>query len=160
MKTVIKPNRWSCLPASFAMAIGVAFDDIISYIGHDGGQIVAPGYVEPLNRRGFHIQECVWAAVSLGNAVTPVELEPGLKTPNGVVLRVHHLGSVDNNWDRFKSLLNTTRGVVEGVMRGTRHACAYENGVIVNPDNGESFPYSRENCEHRGFFTQCLWIVT
>ncbi len=40
MKLQTSPNRWSCLPTSFAMALDVRAGQVIKWLGHDGSQVV------------------------------------------------------------------------------------------------------------------------
>ena len=54
-----QPNGWSCLPTSFAIALGVPVSDIFDYLEHDGSEEVFPGREEPYNRRSFHPQELI-----------------------------------------------------------------------------------------------------
>lgn len=55
----MSPNRWSCLPNSFANALEVPISDIFDFVGHDGSEIIWPELSEPFCRRSFHIQEMI-----------------------------------------------------------------------------------------------------
>lgn len=166
MQLLGKPNSWSCIATSFAMVLGISVDEFFATLGHDGSEIVNQSLPhDPMRRRGVHIQECILVAMQHGKSVTPVELVPQVSTPvssgpGSIVTQVKYHGSVSNNWERFARLLLTTRGVVTGRSRICDHAAAYSHGVIYDPDTPEQYPYSRNNCEMRGFYTQCLWIVT
>lgn len=76
MKLIKQPNRWSCLPTAFAMALDVPLEDIIAYVGHDGGELKWPALPEPFCRRCFHIQELVNYCYAKGVAVIPFETYP------------------------------------------------------------------------------------
>ena len=161
LNLVVKPNAWSCIATSFAMVLGITVDEFFSRLGHDGSRRLYASLPDPAGRLGIHVQECIYVAMQYGKAVTPVELFPvhqsRLDYTNTPV--VYH-GSVTNNWSRFQELIATTRGVVTGSSRLHGHAAAYSHGVIYDPDKPEEYPYSIQNCELRGFTTQCLWIVT
>ena len=47
MRLLRKPERWMCLPASFAMVLDLPLGDIFREIGHDGSQVVWPDLLEP-----------------------------------------------------------------------------------------------------------------
>ena len=84
MRLLRKPERWMCLPASFAMALDVPLEDIFKEIGHDGSNVAWPHLPEPVCRRGFHPQELVHVCLNRGYAATLVELCPVLRTlPEG-----------------------------------------------------------------------------
>ena len=74
MRLLRKPERWMCLPASFAMVLDLPLADIFDEIGHDGSQIVWPDLPEPMCRRGFHPQELIHLCLNHGYAATRVEL--------------------------------------------------------------------------------------
>ena len=145
-----QPNGWSCAPTAWAMAFNVPVTTIIQALGHDGGLIQWPDKPEPKCRKGFHFQEFVRIALTHCNAVTPVELFPVL---DDVAL------IFDDNWNFFNNIIQTSRGVIEGQGHFCKHAVAYEYGLIYDPA-GEIYPYSREACEQRDFYSQCAWRLT
>jgi len=127
------------------MACGVSLEVILEIIGHDGSAIVWADLPEPKRRRSFHVQECIWAAVKLGFAVTPFEVSPQLAaTPN-------HIVAVIPPWTEEELL--RSRGVMTGVARGGRHAVAYENGMIYDP-NGTTIDFQN----HR-FSIETVWKI-
>lgn len=146
-----KPSRWSCLPVSFAMALGIAVEDIFKELGHDGSLMWWPDLPEPMCRRGFHIQELIEVALRRGFAVTPFELAPVLACYE----KRHYF---DERWTAFADTVNNSVGVLEGVGATTRHAVAYEYGQIFDPDSGVYF-YSKTACEDRHFYANCAWRV-
>ena len=79
MRLLRKPERWMCLPASFAMVLDLPLAAIFEEIGHDGSQIMRPDLPEPTCRRGFHPQELIHVCLSHGHAATRVELFPVLR---------------------------------------------------------------------------------
>ena len=87
MRLIPPPNAWSCLPTSFAMAIGYPVEDLITLIGHDGSPIQWPQFPEPKCRRGFHHQECVSAVWNLGFATTQFEWCAGVTPPTSTPSR-------------------------------------------------------------------------
>jgi hypothetical protein len=76
MKIQKQPNRWSCLPTAFAIALDVDVNLFIKHIGHDGSEFIWPEMPEPMRRRAFHIQECLDIAMKLGFAPVQVEANP------------------------------------------------------------------------------------
>ena len=66
MKIQKQPNRWSCLPTSFAMILDVDVNELIRKIGHDGSEILWPNLEEPYCRRAFHIEEIAMVCYGLG----------------------------------------------------------------------------------------------
>jgi hypothetical protein len=121
-----QPNRWSCLPTSFAMALDISVEPFINRIGHDGSPRVWDNLPEPKCRRGFHIHGCIEVADRLGKSVTPFELVP-MHAPTMSVepIRV----TFTDNLARFKRVISASRGVITCLG----HAVAYENGVIYDP---------------------------
>lgn len=70
------PNRWSCLPTSFAMVLNQPVEQLIEQLGHDGSSICWPNQPEPLCRRGFHIQELTDYMFKQGMYVIPFQACP------------------------------------------------------------------------------------
>ena len=146
-----KPSRWTCLPVSFAMALGIAVEDIFEELGHDGSLIQWPDLPEPMCRRGFHIQEMIHIALRRGFAVTPFELAPVL----AIYDKRYYF---DAKWTAFADQVADSIGVLEGEGVHTRHAVAYYYGQIFDPDNGV-YPYSKDACEERHFYANCAWRI-
>lgn len=154
-----KPNSWSCMATAFSMVLGIPVSDFFAKLGHDGSQRLSD-VPDPAGRRGIHVQECIYVAQMLGHSVTPVELMPQIQTYSGKTISVEYHADARVNLERFQNLIRTTSGVVTGFTKVFAHAMAFEHGHMFDPDHGSTFPYSREHCEQRGFYTQCLWIVT
>jgi hypothetical protein len=157
-----KPNRWSCIPTAFAMALDIPVDEFIRAIGHDGGEVICPDLAEPAGRRGFHEQECVTAALARGFACTPIEFTPASLFLNKRLRPIEFPAGATNfggNRDRFAHHVNTARGVLTGMGGRTRHAVAFDHGLICNPDTGSMYCFSFEDCESRGFYANTLWRV-
>jgi hypothetical protein len=164
MHLQLKPNRWSCLLTSFAMAFDIPVRELCNLVGHDGSQVLWPGLPEPTRRRGFHPHEFTLVALRRGWAVTPLELVPAMHpTKEAAVEPVLYGGSgrtsYPANWSIFTNLIHTSLGVITGVGRKSGHAVAYDRGQIYDPD-GSAYEYTRAAAETRGFYTHCLWIVS
>jgi hypothetical protein len=157
MRLLRKPERWMCLPTSFAMVLDLPLSAIFDEIGHDGSPITWPDLPEPLRRRGFHPQELVHVCLSHGHAATLVELYPVLRTtPDG---SDYIIAYPDDNWARFTRIIGHSRGVIEGVNhRRCGHAVAYEYGRIFDPEGCE-YDYSPAACQQCDFFPQNLWRI-
>lgn len=136
MHHLIQPNRWSCLPTSFAMACNVPLEKILEIIGHDGSQIIWPELPEPKRRRTFHVQECIWAAWKLGFCVTTFEAAPQLAVSEYDVIEL--LTTYD-----YADLLSR-KGVMTGIVNGNRHAVAYNDQVVYDP-NGTIYKFKHHN---------------
>jgi hypothetical protein len=167
MDLLTKPNQWSCLATSFAMALGITTEQFYQFAGHDGSEKIWPELPEPLCRRGFHVSEAALVCLLLRHSATPLELFPVIAaTPlapyHGTEqYQVNYPPKVtsEENWRLFTFYIDHGQGVIECRTRnGNWHAVAFERGVIYDPD-GRHFGYSREACEARGLFTTRLWKV-
>lgn len=170
MISINNPNAWSCLPTAFAMALGVDLNYILKDIGHDGSEITHAGLPEPLNRRGFHMQELIKVATQRDHAVTPIELAPmGVPAVNsgGRALDMN-LASTPKmfdtgHWDWFKDNLFWYDGVIECRKAcGTGHAVAShgrrDHAAIHDPATGGGFTFREpSDAEERGLFFVTLW---
>ena len=156
------PAEGLCLPTSFAMALDIPVESLLSQLRgwHD---VIFPGLPEPLCWRGVHIQELIRLALNYGHAVTPCEMYPQIAPP-----RPGHDNYVvtfdgEDNQQAFADVILVSRGVVTGA-RGVPitgmvgHAVAYDHGFILDP-NGYEYAYSLEACEKQGFYPQCAWRV-
>jgi hypothetical protein len=154
-----KPHPWSCALSSFAMALNVSSDNLTSIVGHDGGQIIFPSLPEPACRRGFHPQELIAAALTLGYMVTPFELAPALQsTP--VPGSPPQLFAIDERLRKpmFEILVAGFRGVLTGLGFKCHHAVAFDKGQVFDPE-GATYRFSFAECERRRFIAQCVWVV-
>jgi hypothetical protein len=151
-----RPEPWMCMPLAFAMALDMPVADLLRAIGHDGSKIAFPGLPEPACRRCFHIQELIQVCLARGFAVTPIELFPCLQPtdagPHKTVLYP------DNNWRRFETAVQTSRGVIHGTGVRFGHTVAYDHGRIFDP-KGRVYDYSRLVCEAHHFYTRCAWRI-
>ena len=147
------------MATAFAMALGIEVSKLIDSIGHDGSEIVeADLELEPL-RRGFSAQECIEIALVMGFACTQVELLPALIYPSGqkrVITFPHNGGDFHGNWERFRSHVASSRGVIAGTGKRHGHAVAYEFSTVLDPD-GRPFHFTQGACETRHFYCQMLW---
>ena len=146
------------------MVLDISVAEFFGHVGHDGSEIAFPMLPDPMARRGLHIQECIAACMTLGYAVTPIELFSVIQaTPTNdhepcqdlVVLFGDDEAA---NWHRFEETIKTSTGVLEGIGRRCLHAVAYDRGTIFDPD-GDHYPYSLPACESRGFHPRRVWRV-
>lgn len=151
-------NNWSCLPAAFALAIGMDVHEFIKHIGHDGSKIVWPMLKEPACRRGFHTQECLSILYRAGFTATPFEAIPQ-HVPAFTVPAIPILfgGSEETAMKRFSDIIHLTKGVITGTSL-VGHAVAYERGIVYEP-RGACYAYSPQACESRGFIGTCAWSI-
>lgn len=150
MRSQRSPNRWSCLPTSFAMVLDVAVEALIIQLGHDGSQILWPDLPEPYRRRGFHIQEMIDFSWHLGYTVTQFEALPvsqGRADVQPIAIPMRWAPS-----ERLKSVMSVCNGVITGeTLRGQPHAVAWDKNSCLDP-NGETY-----NLEQ--FRLQCFWAI-
>lgn len=157
MQLQYKPTRWTCLATAFAMALDIPVKRFFQLAGHDGSEIIFPG-LDPNCRRGFHHDEAVRVALTLGYSATPIQLFPRIQFKHGPQPHVVVYGSEHNNWCWFESFIRHRRGVIEAAAPLSNHAVAFDHGDIFDPD-GEQYPYSRQACTQRGLITHQLWII-
>src|SRR2546423_390829 len=122
MKLIKQPNKWTCLPTSFAMVLDIPLDIIMTKIGHNGPD--------------FHIQELIDVAMKFNFMVTPIESNPriGLSEDD-----CKHVYDFDMASHRLAKYLNEHKGVLTGVFSKKRHAVAYKDKTIYDP-NGAEYP--------------------
>lgn len=129
MEMQLQPNRWTCVPAAFAIATNTSITDIFDFIGHDGSEILWPQLNEPFRRRSFHIQEMIDYCLDLD--VYPVEIQAAPFTwPEGIdeesVLEISLVVPIER-------YLQTRIGVICGEIDGNRHAVAWDRNQCFNP---------------------------
>ena len=131
MKTQVTPNRWSCLPTAFAIALDVRAGMLIKWLGHDGSRVVRPELAAPECYLGFHIQELIGYAWYMGHATTPFEANPR-STVGG---EPHRIEFANGNDTRILTALYANLGVLTGqsVATGSHHAVAWDGERIYNP---------------------------
>lgn len=155
MKLQTKPNRWSCYPTAWAMAIGIPVDELIKEIGHDGGEIIWPEYCPPANRRGFHSQEMIRVALRHRYAPVPIELYPVLSPNKSASEYIPVEMKQFTSQEYFNGIVNSNTGVIECLTdKGHNHAVAFENGMIFDPE-GELYLYKL--LKNHGLHPLRLW---
>jgi hypothetical protein len=144
------PNRWSCLPTAFAMALYTSVHEVIAKAGHDGSEIAWPQFPEPLCRRGFHIQEMIFIAWRhYSRTVTPFEALPMLRSCDGDPIDVPSLP--EPHW-RMPEVMANASGVVTGTtINGQPHAVAWDGEIILDP-NGTTYSIDK-------FRLECFWML-
>ncbi len=148
MRLQKQPNRWSCLPTSFAMVVGLPVEKIIDKIGHDGSEIIIPEEKEPDRRRSFHIQELIDICYLLNYAVIPIQAIPSI----GSFHDPYNIISTEKSEERILSYLENNIGVITGLSRsGRNHAVAWDGRKIYDP-NGSTYGISR-------FLIETFWAV-
>ena len=142
MKYQKQPNRWSCLPTAFAMALDIPVEEVFEFCGHDGSATVFPDCVDPHCRQSFHIQEMIDLCYFHQKLVTQIDC----------VLSSANIGGqqyvVKNDRERVLAYMREYHGVLVGSVNGHPHAVVWV-GHIVDPDN---VPYDVDNFDIRSFF--------
>lgn len=123
------PNRWSCLATAFAMACRTNVNVFMSLVGHDGSDIMFPDLDDPLCRRSFHIQECIWAAMDCGFRPVEHQFKPraGVSETRSYTL---------DYTDRIREHMNGNCGVLLGMGVKYPHAAAWNGTEILDPSIG------------------------
>ena len=137
-------SAWTCLPASFATVLGITLEDLLKRIGHDGSEVIWNYLPDPEKRRGFHPQEMIDVAETMGVAITPIEGRPTSRPlltdrtrprcpvpPFEVPLDIHP------RWGRY---LEGSVGVLTGLnLIGRPHAVVWDGFQILDPASGETY---------------------
>jgi hypothetical protein len=128
MKLLQQPNRWSCLPTSFAMTIECSIEQFITHIGHDGSVEYWPELPEPLNHRSFSLEECIraaWIGFNAMYAIFPSKqvLYP---TPSSQPLIIE----LGREYIPYRNNVC----VFLGEINGNRHAVAWDGERIFDPN--------------------------
>lgn len=135
------------------MAIGISLNLMLKEIGHDGSAIIHPDLPEPRKRRAFHIQECLQVLDARGYAATPFDAISALVTDD-----THQ---IELNWATdFENHLRSGDGVIMGVGVSNRHAVAWVDQMVYDP-NGHTYDYDQlvDNTLRRVFYPQTFWKI-
>ena len=146
-------KNYTCLPDSFAIAIGYDRDEFIKLLGHGGidskGQIV-----------GWHIQECIDVLWHHGYSCTPIEFDPSSKiSEKSPIYYPFSQKQALNRAHKYLADPYYFGAVLEGINIQSKlgHAVAYLNGVVIDP-RGINYPFA--DCELYGFDPHTLWLIT
>ena len=150
MELVKSPNKWSCLPTSFAMACDRDLDSLLLELGHNGSEIIWPTLPEPLCRRGFHIQELIYVVYHLGHCVMPFEARP-CSTNQGHG-SLYEIPFNQDPQQRLMAIMQGVYGVITGTtLNGQPHAVAWDGVKIFDP---AGIKYGLDN-----FILDTFWLV-
>lgn len=123
----------SCMLDSLCHVLGIKHLDAIVIIGHDGVE------------RGFHSQELVDVALSVGYTLTEVQRYPRAIHP--VTWEQVEIVFPEGNDARFARHLASSNGVVMGSKLGRPHAVAWTDRVATDPASGMNFRLLNEQNE-------------
>lgn len=135
------------------MVAGTTMDDVVSYLGTDGSQVVHAGVMTPYNRRSFGANELLQYMVFKGYSVTP--LIPKLRQGPENVPGKYYEYSVPMSF--IAELMLSYDGVITGDLpTGTGHAVAWSHvdSLIYDP-KGLTYPLSDSKLEMETF-----WLCT
>jgi len=156
MRLQTNPNGWSCLPTSFAMALDISVELMVGLIGHDGSD---RPYESKNFRAGFHEQECIRVADSLGFTCTPFELVPTISPfPDGAEARPILYGpDVSANFIEFYTRTLGRQGVICGCnLLGVGHAVAWTGTRILDPRDKT---YQLRDTDMNDFLPRSFWDI-
>lgn len=147
MQLLHQPNCWSCSVTALAMVIDRSISEVISVIGHDGSEVVAPELPssDPLRHHGFHLQELVDAAIWFGYRPIWIELEPVARIGNKDI-DIHfrswvYNGDIDiaptcefpGNLGRFQYYMTKNKGIILGENYHCCHWVAWDGRDFYDP---------------------------
>lgn len=121
-----QPTAWSCLPTAFAIVIDRNVNELITLIGHDGGEIISPHVSAPFQVRGFHPQEMYRILWDLGFCVTEF-----ISSMSYVIDEWANPLELDNNLEMLKYITSNP-----GVICTHNHALAWDGEKIYDPRDG------------------------
>jgi hypothetical protein len=115
------------------MAMDEDVETLERIIGHDGSEIIHPELKSPGNRKGFHWQEIIDAALVLNYAVVPIEARP-IQTATGTDSHEVKFGDFETPEERLLAYLDNTKGVLTGIApSGYWHAVAWDGEQVYDP---------------------------
>jgi len=126
------PNKWSCLPTSFAMVTNTPLEEIIKELGHDGSEILWPNLEEPFCYRSFHIQELISILFYSGILVVEFQVWP-VSAPQFPNITNNIIHFPEGNEQRIYDIMHQGKGVVKGEFRNKPHAAAWDGNQIFDP---------------------------
>jgi len=137
MELVKQPNRWSCVGAAFAMALGISMEEVIDLVGHDGSERINDK-PEPHCYMGFHPEEfTLLAKIKYGANIVWVQPNPGW-ADNRL------LKSTEKRMSKAISLF--PNGVLTGrFSSGTHHAIAWDGKRFFDPAGYTSLTHNFQN---------------
>lgn len=127
MKLIKQPNNYSCMAASAAMLFHYSIEEIYSFVGHDGSQVIHTNLPDPLCFKGIHIQEIIDVADRLSYSMTPIEFEPW-QTSDGV-----NEYKIQFPEERFWNHLKDNKGLLIGKAKTHWHVCAWSGQHVFDP---------------------------
>ena len=154
MELQLNPNNWSCLPTSFAMVLGMPVEQFIALMGHDGSAEPWEGY-----KIGFHEQECIEVADSLGWHCTPIELYPTIIPCVVPPMEPATIHFQEGNEFRFAKHLDTNGVFIGGLLgSGMGHAVAWdaEKQLIYDP---RGMVFALKQCRERNYYYRSFWKI-
>lgn len=115
------------------MMLSIIIDELYKLVGHDGSEILTADLPEPLNRRGFHIQEMTDLAWHFGVKIVTIERQPvsSRLSPHGQIFDF----PIMQGDTRFQQYTMHCDGVMAGIGRsGIPHACAWFRRKLYDPN--------------------------
>lgn len=132
-------NTWSCMPAAFSMALNIPLEVMFEKLGHDGSEFV---YKDKSQHRGFHRQECIDVAWSMGFACTHIDRYPAMTysfAANDIFPVIFGKTEQCNLARLLRYIKECKLAVIEGLGINSAkqttmgHACAWDGQHIFDP---------------------------
>lgn len=126
---------------------------MLKEIGHDGSEIIYPDQPEPRRRRSFHVQECLQVLDRRGYAATPFHALSDLILDDTHKLELSFASDFENH-------LAEGCGVITGQGQYNRHAVAYANRTVYDP-NGYEYNYDSliDHTVRGVFIPETFWKI-
>lgn len=150
--------KYHCMVNAFAKAMGLSPQELAEALPHNG-----LGMFEGTDiQRTHHVQEMIDVASEIGIWFCPIELVPTSTTADHKqVFRIFFGdGTVSSNFDRFRSYLNTSRGVVLGMRTDVNqgHAVYNDRGRFFD-DRGAFEPWDEKYNFSPGVYWRAVWTA-
>jgi len=139
---------------AFARCLTLSPQELVDQLGHDGLGMFEGTTIQ----RTHHVQEILDVASDMGVWFTPVELVPQSFDPKTKQAFPIHFGDMSGNFERFQAYLKTSKGVIQGMMRGQGHA-VYWNGHECFDNRGNWSLWREDNEFLPGVYWRALWTT-
>jgi len=140
MNLIRSTKPWNCSLTAAAMVMNEPITVLEQLIGHNGSEIIHPELGLNAQREGFHFQNIIDAAITLGFSVTLIQVDP-IQTATGKDEYQVNFRDFESNETRFKAYLEGSIGIITGeASSGLWHAVAWDGEKCYDPQ-GRIYPF-------------------
>lgn len=148
--------KYHCMIDAFAKAMRITPQELAEALPHDGKGTFPGTNIQ----RTHHVQEMLDVSSDFGLWFSPIELVPQSYDP--YTRKVFQLyfgdGTVNANFQRFKSYLHASRGVIVG-MRGEEGHSVYWDGRRCHDHLGCWELWGDDSDFAPGMYWRAVWIT-